>query len=188
MSLPDRSHRIFDCPTTDETHIRPQADATGLTAARVAEILRHVTRLPIIMIGLAACVFFRVIEFSGDLCGVAPPVARSLLRDLHVDDRLRRFTLAQAISRLPVRKLAFTLFAMTLVALVLFVSNPGSEILYVIDSFVFAIGYGLSYSTLNGMAVNLASERACPHQQARKSSRSPTSRACSDFRMSPVYW
>ncbi|WP_167316033.1 hypothetical protein [Burkholderia lata] len=44
-------------------------------------------------------------------------------------------------------------------ALVLFVSNPGSEILYVIGSFIFAIGYGLSYSTLNGMAVNLASEK-----------------------------
>ena len=167
---------------------RPQADATGLTAARVAEILRHVTRLPIIMIGLAACVFSALSNFQAIYAE-----SRHLSPDLFfvtftLTTVFCRFTLAQAISRLPVRKLAFTLFAMTLVALVLFVSNPGSEILYVIDSFVFAIGYGLSYSTLNGMAVNLASERACPHQQARKSSRSPTSRACSDFRMSPVYW
>lgn len=137
----------------------PPADATGLTAARVAEILRHVTRLPIIMIGLAACVFSALSNFQAIYAE-----SRHLSPDLFfvtftLTTVFCRFTLAQAISRLPVRKLAFTLFAMTLVALVLFVSNPGSEILYVIGSFVFAIGYGLSYSTLNGMAVNLASEK-----------------------------
>ncbi|VWC78763.1 MFS transporter [Burkholderia lata] len=137
----------------------PQADATGLTVARVAEILRHVTRLPIIMIGLAACTFSALSNFQ-----TIYAESRHLSPDLFfvtftLTTVFCRFTLAQTISRLPVRKLAFTLFAMTLLALVLFVSNPGSEILYVIGSFVFAIGYGLSYSTLNGMAVNLANEK-----------------------------
>ena len=104
------------------------------------------SRLPIIMIGLAACVFSALSNFQAIYAE-----SRHLSPDLFfvtftLTTVFCRFTLAQAISRLPVQ-LAFTLFAMTLVALVLFVSNPGSEILYVIDSFVFAIGYGLSYST-----------------------------------------
>ncbi|MCA3933526.1 MFS transporter [Burkholderia sp.] len=133
--------------------------ATALTPARIAEILRNVTRLPIIMIALAACVFSALSNFQA-----AYAESRHLSPDLFfvtftVTTVACRFTLAQTISRLPVRKLACALFGATLLALVLFVANPGSGILYVIGAIVFAIGYGLSYSTLNGMAVNLASER-----------------------------
>ncbi|WGY73071.1 MFS transporter [Burkholderia cepacia] len=142
------------------THtLAPQMAATGLTPASIAEILRNVTRLPIIMIALAACVFSALSNFQSTYAE-----SRHLSPDLFfVTFTLAtvacRFTLAQTISRLPVRKLACALFSATLVALVLFVSNPGSAMLYVIGSIIFAIGYGLSYSTLNGMAVNLASER-----------------------------
>ncbi|WP_176046554.1 MFS transporter [Burkholderia sp. BCC1644] len=139
--------------------LTPQMTATGLTPARIAEILRNVTRLPIIMIALAACVFSALSNFQATYAE-----SRHLSPDLFfvtftLTTVACRFTLAKTISRLPVRKLALALFSATLLALVLFVSNRGNETLYVIGSIIFAIGYGLSYSTLNGMAVNLASER-----------------------------
>jgi MFS family permease len=138
----------------------PHAAATGLTPALVAEILRNVTRLPIIMIGLAACAFSALSNFQA-----AYAESRHLSPDLFfvtftLITVVCRFTLAHTIGRFPVRKLAFVLFSATLLALVIFVSNQSSEFLYAIGTIVFAIGYGLSYSTLNGMAVNLAGERS----------------------------
>jgi len=134
--------------------------STGLTPALVSSILRDVTWMPIVMIGLAACAFSALSTFQ-----TAYAESRHLSPDLFfvtftLTTVVARFTLAPTISRLPVRRLAFALFSATLSALALFLFNRGSEILYVISTIIFAIGYGLSYSTLNGMAVNLAGERA----------------------------
>ncbi|WP_439373276.1 hypothetical protein [Bradyrhizobium sp. DASA03120] len=41
----------------------------------------------------------------------------------------------------------------------LFIVNTDNTLLYILAATIFATGYGLSYSTLNGMAVNLAGER-----------------------------
>ena len=134
--------------------------STGLTPALVSSILRDVTWMPIVMIGLAACAFSALSTFQ-----TAYAESRHLSPDLFfvtftLTTVVARFALAPTISRLPVRRLAFALFSATLSALALFLFNRGSEILYVISTIIFAIGYGLSYSTLNGMAVNLAGERA----------------------------
>lgn len=138
----------------------PHTTATGLTPELVAEVLRNVTRLPIIMIGLAACVFSALSNFQA-----AYAEAQHLSPDLFfvtftLTTIICRFTLAHSIGRFPVRRLAFVLFSATLLALVIFVFNRGSAILYIIGTIIFAVGYGLSYSTLNGMAVNLAGERS----------------------------
>ncbi|MEX3901511.1 MULTISPECIES: MFS transporter [Paraburkholderia] len=132
--------------------------AVGITPSLAASVLCSTTRMPIAMIGLAACAFAGLSTYQTAYAESRHLPAELFFLTFTLTTVVCRFTLAPAISRLPVRKLAFALFIATLAALALFICNRSSSIVYVISACVFAIGYGLTYSTLNSMAVNLAGD------------------------------
>ncbi|WP_445219819.1 MFS transporter [Bradyrhizobium sp. Pa8] len=143
---------MLNIPSVPMPHIE-------ITLATTLALLRHATAAPIVMIAVAACIFSGLSTYQS-----AYAEARHLNPDLFflvftVTSVALRFSVAHMLDRLPVHRLALTLFIATGASLALFIVNPGDTLLYMLTAAIFATGYGLSYSTLNGMAVNLAGER-----------------------------
>ncbi len=70
-----------------------------------------------------------------------------------------RFTVASTIGKLPLGRLVLALFVATLLGIGLLLANTGYSLVYIPATVLFATGYGLTYSNLNAMIVNLAGER-----------------------------
>jgi MFS family permease len=129
-----------------------------ITVTATLALVRNSTAAPIVMIAVAACTFSGLSTYQS-----AYAASRHLNSDLFfliftASSVALRFSLAHVMGRLPVQRLALMLFAATGASLVLFIVNTGSTPLYMVATAIFAIGYGLTYSTLNGMAVNLAGD------------------------------
>ncbi|MGX5805216.1 MFS transporter [Bradyrhizobium sp. Arg314] len=129
-----------------------------ITVAETTTLLRKCTAAPIGMIAVSACIFSGLSTFQS-----VYSASRHLNSDLFflvftATSVALRFSLAHVIGRVPVHRLVLTLFLATGASLVLFIVNTGSTPLYVAATALFAAGYGLSYSVLNGMAVNLAGD------------------------------
>ncbi|WP_245287087.1 MFS transporter [Bradyrhizobium sp. Tv2a-2] len=140
---------MVNMPTMPMPHIE-------ITAACTVALLRKCTAVPIAMITVAACIFSGLSTYQS-----AYAASRHLNSDLFflvftAASVALRFSVALAIGRVPVHRLALTLMLATGASLVLFLVNTGSTSLYITATAIFAVGYGLSYATLNGMAVNLA--------------------------------
>ncbi|WP_035664660.1 MFS transporter [Bradyrhizobium sp. Ec3.3] len=130
-----------------------------ITLTTTIALLRHATAAPILMIAVAACIFSGLSTYQS-----AYAASRDLNPDLFflvftITSVALRFSVAHTLNRVPVHRLALTLFIATGASLTLLFVNSGDELLYILAAAIFATGYGLSYSTLNGMAVNLAGER-----------------------------
>ncbi|AYG70665.1 MFS transporter (plasmid) [Rhizobium sp. CCGE531] len=135
------------------------ARAVALSVPTSLSILRGKTVLPVIMMGIGACIFAGLSTFQSIYAasrGLSPNV---FFLTFTVTTVALRFSLASMIGKLPLARLALALFVTTLIGIGLLVLNSGSALLYVFASVLFAVGYGLTYSTLNAMVVNLASER-----------------------------
>ncbi len=119
-------------------------------------IMTHVTALPVIMIGLLACIFSGLTTFQSMYARSrdVDPAYFFLVFTIFVV--ALRFGVAANIASMHIYKLARGLSILILIALALFFVNQASLIVYIIASSVFAIGYGLSYSTLNCIVVNIA--------------------------------
>lgn len=133
--------------------------AVALSVAATLSILRAKTVVPVIMMGIAACTFAGLSTFQSFYAG-----SRGLTPDIFfltftVTTVALRFSVASMIGKLPLGHLALTLFVATFLGIGLLVINTGNTILYVSATVLFATGYGLTYSTLNAMVVNLAGER-----------------------------
>lgn len=131
----------------------------AITARETLALLSERTVAPIAMIVFAACIFTGLSTYQSVYAE-----SRHLRPDLFflaftATSVALRFSLARVMGRMPVQRLALLLFVATAASLTLFIANTGSTLLYVAATVVFATGYGLSYSTLNGMAVNLAGEQ-----------------------------
>ncbi|MDH6152421.1 MULTISPECIES: MFS transporter [Paraburkholderia] len=130
----------------------------AITATDTLALLRARTAVPIAMIALAACVFAGLATYQTPYA-----VSRNLRPDLFfltftITSVALRLSLARTMGRIKPARLALALFLLTGASLVLFLLNRGSTTLYIVATALFATGYGLSYSTLNGMAVNLAGD------------------------------
>jgi MFS family permease len=139
---------------------QPRMPLTALTVTRelAVSVLRNRTLAPITMIALAACVMGGFSTYQ-----TAYAESRHLSPDVFfvvftVTVVLARFTVAPSIGRVPMSSLAFGQCSTMLVALLLYVLNPGSYLLYVIATILFATGYCLVFSTLNAFAMKLAAE------------------------------
>ncbi|WP_439406439.1 MFS transporter [Bradyrhizobium sp. DASA03076] len=144
-------HAMLKIPSVPMPHIE-------VTLVKTIALLRHATAAPIMMIAVAACIFSGLSTYQS-----AYAAARHLNPDLFflvftVTSVALRFSVAHMLDRVPVERLALTLIIATGASLALFIVNPGNELLYILAAAIFATGYGLSYSTLNGIAVNLAGE------------------------------
>lgn len=134
-------------------------DAVALTWQAVLGVLRSRVALPVAMIGVAACTFAGLTTFQSLYAqsrGVTPDAFFITFTATTV---VLRFAMASHIGRLPPRRLVLVLFALIVGGIALLLWNRGSMALYVAASFLFATGYGLTYATLNAMAVNVA--QAC---------------------------
>lgn len=130
----------------------------AITLAATTTLLQKCTALPIAMIAISGCVFAGLSTYQS-----AYSASRHLNSDLFflfftATSVILRFSVAHLMGSLPLRRLALTLILLTAASLVLFLFNGGSTSLYIAASVLFAAGYGLSYSTLNTIAVNLAGE------------------------------
>ncbi|MCE4062344.1 MFS transporter [Pandoraea sputorum] len=128
----------------------------ALTTSAVTQVLRSKTAWPIALMGISACSFTGLSTFQ-----TLYAQSRGLSADLFfitftVTTVLLRFTVASSIGKLPLGRLAVSLFTITFVGIGLLLANPGSPSIYVVATVLFATGYGLTYATLNAMAVNVA--------------------------------
>ncbi|WCM23159.1 MFS transporter [Paraburkholderia bryophila] len=131
----------------------------AITVTDTLALLKARTAVPIVMIALAACVFAGLATYQTPYA-----VSRNLRPDLFfltftITSVALRFSLARTMGRIKPARLALALFLLTGASLVLFLLNHSSTTLYIVATVLFATGYGLSYSTLNGMAVNLAGDQ-----------------------------
>ncbi len=133
--------------------------AVALTIPLAAGIVRAGTVFPVIMIGLSACVFSGLSTFQTLYAESRGLSSGTFFLTFTVTTVALRFSVASQIGKLPLGKLVLTLFALTLAGLALLAVNEKSIVLYIAATVLFAIGYGLTYSTLNAMIVNLADER-----------------------------
>lgn len=130
--------------------------AMALSLPACARILRARTALPIAMIGLAACAFSGLATFQDLFASSIGQSARTFFLVFTVVTVVLRFAVAGVITRLPMLELAIGLALLILVALGMLLAPglgfPG----YVAAAGLFAAGYGLIYSVLNSIVVNLA--------------------------------
>jgi hypothetical protein len=110
------------------------------------------------MIGLAASVFAGLSTFQSlyaESRGLSPETFFAVFTITTVG---LRFSVAPLIGRIALGKLVLALFVATLAAVVLLRVNDHSLELYALATIVFATGYGLTYSALNSMVVNMAGD------------------------------
>lgn len=132
--------------------------AVALSLSTGLSILRNSTVLPVVAMGIAACTFAGLSTFQSLYAqsrGLTPDI---FFLTFTITTVALRFSVAPLIGRLPLRPLAVTLFLVTLAGIGLLTINQGNLTLYIAATILFAIGYGLTYSTLNAMVVNLAGE------------------------------
>ena len=122
------------------------------------DALCHVTVYPILMIGLSACVFAGLSVFQNLYARSRGLDPNAFFLTFTITTVALRFGSARLVSRLPLRALAVVLFALTMLSVALMFINNGSAPLYVGATVLFALGYGLTYATLNAMVVNSAEE------------------------------
>ena len=130
--------------------------AVALTWAGVAKVLKSPMATPVLLIAIAACSFTGLSTFQSLYAR-----SRGLSPDLFfitftMTTVALRFTVASWIGRLPAGRLCLGLFALMLCGLALLIVNTASAALYICATLLFSLGYGLTYATLNAMAVNLA--------------------------------
>ncbi|MBR8654360.1 MFS transporter [Achromobacter sp. Marseille-Q0513] len=137
---------------------QPQLElkTVALSLSAVACVLRAKTVLPVALMGIAACTFAGLSTFQSLYAQSRGLSADTFFLTFTITTVLLRFTVASWIGKLPLGRLALSLFAITLCGILLLAVNAGSAPLYVAATILFATGYGLTYSTLNAMAVNLA--------------------------------
>ncbi|WP_397458327.1 MFS transporter [Pseudomonas asplenii] len=112
--------------------------------------------LPIAMIVLGACIFSGLSTYQASYAQMRQLKADNFFITFTLTSVLLRFSVARSIGRLPLQRLAIGLFLFTSLSLGMFLLNDDSTLVYLSATVIFAIGYGLSYSTLNSLAVNQA--------------------------------
>ena len=142
----------------------PNSNTTShsLTFNGAAKIISNQTVFPAVMISLLACSFSGLATFQSlyaEQRGLTPETFFLLFTVVTV---VLRFGVASQIAKFPAHTLSVGLILTVIVSLGLLLVNEGSVPLYMLASVVFAVGYGLSYSTLNAVAVNIAEAKGVP--------------------------
>jgi len=145
---------LFICRQAMKTLPHLPQEKMAVTFSDLLAIFHDGTVFPVLMIILAACAFSGLSTYQSlyaESRGLHPD---TFFLTFTATSVFLRFGLARSIGRMNALNLAATLFALTAVSLLVFIINANHSSLYVLSTFLFACGYGLSYSTLNGLAVN----------------------------------
>ncbi|WP_375784729.1 MFS transporter [Bradyrhizobium sp. Pha-3] len=135
---------------------RIRMSTVRLTFAGVLGTLRSNTRYPIIMIGVGACVFAGLSTFQGLYAASRAQSPDTFFLVFTLTAVFLRFAVAPVIGKCRLERVAAFLIVCTLAGLVILFVNTGSTATYILGTTMFALGYGLSYSTLNSMVVHIA--------------------------------
>ncbi|WP_225646223.1 MFS transporter [Bradyrhizobium australafricanum] len=141
---------------------QPRMPNIGLTLQGVMEIFRSSTRYPIIMIGVGGCVFAGLFTFQTLYAASRAQSADTFFLVFTLTAVFMRFAVATIIGKVRIERAVAVLFMCTIAGLLILFVNVDSTAIYIIGTMVFALGYGLSYSTLNSMAVDLADRDGTP--------------------------
>ncbi|MGY3591636.1 MFS family permease [Bradyrhizobium sp. USDA 4341] len=128
-----------------------------LTFEGVREAFKSKTRYPIVMIGIGACVFSGLSTFQTLYASSRGQSADTFFLVFTLTAVFLRFAVAFVIGKVRLEWVAAFLIVCTIAGLFLLLMNAGSAEIYILGTAIFALGYGLSYSTLNGMVVLIAS-------------------------------
>ncbi|WP_420969707.1 MFS transporter [Bradyrhizobium sp. B120] len=127
-----------------------------LTFEGVLGAFKSNTRYPIIMIGVGACVFAGLSTFQTLYAASRAQSPDTFFLVFTLTAVFLRFAVAPAIGKFRLERVAAFLIVCTIVGLVILFVNAGSTATYILGTTIFALGYGLSYSTLNSMVVYIA--------------------------------
>ncbi|MGY3443366.1 hypothetical protein ACVW17_003367 [Bradyrhizobium sp. USDA 4473] len=126
------------------------------------EVFRSSTRYPIIMIGVGGCVFAGLFTFQTLYAASRAQSADTFFLVFTLTAVFMRFAVAPIIGKFRIEHTIAVLFMCTIAGLLILFVNVDSTAIYIFGTMVFALGYGLSYSTLNSMAVDLADQDGTP--------------------------
>lgn len=130
-----------------------------LTFKDTASVLSHTTFLPVLIIAISACTFAALGTFQSIYAAGHGVAAHDFFLVFTFVTVSLRFGLASTLQKLPIYTVAISLtLAIGLAILGLYVLD-GSSVAYWIASATYAVGYGLIYSTLNSIVVNVAEEK-----------------------------
>ncbi len=132
----------------------------ALNVPAVRAVLCSKTAVPVVMIGLAACSFAGLSIFQSLLATAHNVPPEAFFLTFTATTVTLRFSAASRIGKLPLPWLALVLALAMLLGLVGLAASGGSLFAWVAATFVFSVGYGLNYSTLNALVVNLAEQRS----------------------------
>ncbi|MGY2804077.1 MFS transporter [Bradyrhizobium sp. USDA 4506] len=127
-----------------------------LTLEGVLGTFKSNTRYPIIMIGVGACVFAGLSTFQTLYAITRAQSPDTFFIVFTLTAVLLRFAVAPIIGKFRLERLAAFLIVCTIAGLSMLFMNVSSTAIYIIGTTMFALGYGLSYSTLNSMVVDIA--------------------------------
>ncbi|MGY3533299.1 MULTISPECIES: MFS transporter [Bradyrhizobium] len=127
-----------------------------LTFEGVREAFKSNTRYPIVMIGIGACVFSGLSTFQTLYASSRGQSADTFFMVFTLTAVFLRFAAAPVIGKVRLEWVGAFLVVCTMAGLFLLLINARSAEIYILGTAIFALGYGLSYSTLNGMVVFIA--------------------------------
>ncbi|VIO69951.1 hypothetical protein CI1B_30700 [Bradyrhizobium ivorense] len=127
-----------------------------LTLEGVLKAFKSNTRYPIIMNGLGACVFAGLSTFQALYAASRSQSADTFFLVFTLTAVFMRFAVAPIIGKVRLERVAAVLVICTIAGLFILFVNVGSTANYIFGTMMFALGYGLSYSTLNSMVVYIA--------------------------------
>ncbi len=128
----------------------------SLTFAGAIKVIGNMTVFPAVIICLLASIFSGLATFQLLYAETRELTPTTFFLVFTVITVVLRFGMASKVVKLPIYKLSIGLILIIMISLGLFMMNGGSVPLYMLASATFAVGYGLSYSTLNIITVNIA--------------------------------
>ena len=131
-----------------------------LTLSETIQVFTKSTLYPVMMILLLACIFSGLATFQSLYADTRGFDSSTFFIVFTFVTVVLRFGVASQLVKLPIYNLAIGLIILIVLSLMLLLFNKTNPILYIVSSVIFAIGYGLSYSTLNAIVVNTAEEHS----------------------------
>ena len=131
-----------------------------LTLSETIQVFTKSTLSPVMMILLLACIFSGLATFQSLYADTRGFDSSTFFIVFTFVTVVLRFGVASQLVKLPIYNLAIGLIILIVLSLMLLLFNKTNPILYIVSSVIFAIGYGLSYSTLNAIVVNTAEEHS----------------------------
>jgi len=134
-----------------------KVDALSFSSLKL--VLKSKVVIPIIVIGIAACSFSGLASFQFLYTESRNLDSNIFFIVFTIVTVTLRFSVAKALCKIRSQNLFSIFLLFVIISSLLLYLFSNSQLYYIVASVLFAIGYGLSYSTLNTITVNLAQQQ-----------------------------